>query len=234
MSQGKSNSLICAEIAGIVALSVFYLAVGRHCELVLRIVAKFLPILLIMIVMVAARNSSSDKKIYLLPILALVFSSFGDAVGEMKGTGLGITAFALQIVFFAVAQTLYGISFLRFFSFKARKHRLIYDVLAVSVLAFFIWFGIKVMPRVDIRIAPVAVIYFILILFMALSAMMQKRDCHWTFAAGAILFFLSDSAIAYGLYVTSFPYRGLFIMSTYYAAQLLLNVSLFKPHIQNE
>jgi len=212
-------------------LSVFYLVAGRHCDLLPRIIAKFLPILTIIVALFASLRHTEDRKAVLLPILALFFSALGDAFGEMKGTGLGIVAFALQIGFFAVAQTAYVISFLRFFSPKARKHRLVYDLLALLVLAFFVWFSIAVMPSVDSKVAPLAIVYLLLILLMALSAMMQERPMHWTFAAGAILFFLSDAAIAYGLYVESFPYRGLFIMATYYAAQLLLNVSLFKPHI---
>jgi len=54
------------------------------------------------------------------------------------------------------------------------------------------------------------------------SAGLAIRCGLWTLA-GAVLFVLSDTLLAYGLFCGDFPGRGLLVWTTYYAAQLLLS-----------
>ena len=167
-----------------------------------------------------------------LVIAALIFSFLGDMAAEI--TALGSYAFLSQIGFFAIAQLCYLLSFQKYFSLR-RKSGELSDRLAV--ICFFVVFaGYMAMTILSGMVAkdtsmPISIaviIYFGLISFMAISAIGQRRKHYMYFVAGAMLFVFSDSIIAMHAFVSPVPGRGWWVMTTYYAAQFLLNLAIIK------
>jgi len=144
---------------------------------------------------------------------------------------MGQNAFILQIASFAVAQIFYTISFVRYFP-KGGISGFRSAVRAVSSLmlvAYMVWFGMYVLSCVDTPSLKIAVtVYVLLIGTMGVSSVIQCRENHWCFILGALLFICSDSIIAYRSFVGPVPQAGLLIMTTYYAAQLMLNIAVIK------
>jgi len=154
----------------------------------------------------------------------------GDVFGECKAGPSGQNAFILQIASFAVAQIFYTISFVRHFSKGVSGLRsAVRVVLSLMLVAYMVWFGMYVLSCVDTPSLKIAVtVYVLLIGMMGVSSVIQCRESRWCFILGAMLFICSDSILAYRSFVGSIPQAGLLIMTTYYSAQLLLNIPLVK------
>jgi len=152
----------------------------------------------------------------------------GDVFGEWKGEPMGQNAFILQIASFAVAQIFYTVSFVRYFSSGiSGLMSAVRVVLSLILVAYMVWFGMYVLSYVDTPSLKIAVtVYVLLIGMMGISSVIQCRENHWCFILGALLFICSDSILAYRSFVGSIPQAGLLIMTTYYSAQLLLNIPL--------
>ncbi len=150
-----------------------------------------------------------------LLMLALLASLAGDVLLMVEGY------FVPGLIAFLLAHLCY----LRLFSRDARwfaSRRALLATLAIGVLmSVFLWLG--GLPH-DLRL-PVAA-YVLVIALMAAQAIgrsvvLRDRASVWV-ALGAALFMLSDALLATDRFVMTLPYGRLWVLSTYYAAQILI------------
>lgn len=191
---------------------------------------KALPLILLIAALVHARKECDDKKQYNFVLLALVFSILGDTAGDIKSSGVE-GAFIAQIGFFAIAQLVYTASFNRFFNtrIQPRIHKIVGSTFRALIMFYLCFFGPIIVSSVmgTPMYLPVG-IYMVLITSMAMTASLQSRNGYMYFLAGATLFVISDSSIAYDTFVGGVPFRGQIVMWTYYGAQLMLSYPLIK------
>lgn len=142
---------------------------------------------------------------------AFALCAIGDFMGQCND-------FLLQMGFFAAGHTMFIVYFLR--HWNARKSKPLRGGLAIAIISAFAWAAIAILTRVPVGILRTGtIIYAVLILTMMYLACCQK--C-LLFGIGAALFVASDAILAYNKFVSAIPMAGILIMSTYYAAQILL------------
>lgn len=146
--------------------------------------------------------------------LALATSAVGDVFG-------GMGALLPQIGSFAIAQIVYAVLFCRYVRFDVHRLPLLLLPLLIAIVV-----ATTVLPRVEgfLRIAISG--YMLVIMAMSCSAMFVRGKGWWLVAMGAVLFVISDSIIAWNLFVEPISAARLWIMSSYYAAQALLGLSI--------
>lgn len=149
-------------------------------------------------------------------IVAAFFSAVGDTFGYLDNM-------PPQIGAFAVAQCFY-IGYFLSRGLKMKKQGGVKGIwfafctlLAVGVYYICCEKVIPFAPEGVIRIG--FYVYGGLVITMMWSALMQKD---WMWGIGGVLFVFSDAIIAINAFVTPVPHEGFIIMSTYYAAQILI------------
>lgn len=150
-------------------------------------------------------------------ILAALFSAVGDYFGDVDNL-------PFQIASFAVAQCMY-IGYFLSLAWKRKKagrkvSGIWFAVVTVFAVAVYYLCADKIVPHAPEGIIRTGFyVYGALVITMMWAALMQQD---WMWGIGGVLFVLSDSIIAINSFVTPVPYEGLIIMSTYYAAQILI------------
>lgn len=143
--------------------------------------------------------------------LALGFSTLGDYAGAMDN-------FFAQVAFFAVAHIFFIADFLPQHRFT--KNRIAGVVALVALASLFI---VYLMPSIEPAAYKYAIVaYALIIATMASSAIIQDRQYRGWYILAAVLFVMSDSAIAYRI-ATGYD-ATFFIMPTYYTAQAIFTV----------
>lgn len=137
---------------------------------------------------------------------ALLLSGIGDLMG-------GIGRFIAQIAFFALAHATYIAAFARGIEWRPapRLATIPLVIIAAALLAA------RILPHIADPVEKSAVAAYMAVITLMASAAGARE---WSYAAAAALFMLSDSLIAWNKYVCRIPHATLWIMSTYYAAQL--------------
>lgn len=161
---------------------------------------------------------------------ALIFSWIGDILlmwSQLFIYGLGafLMAHVCYIIGFKVAQKsqsrLEHINFVKVFFYN----------LPIYLSAAFVFYLIN--PNLGNMKIPV-VTYIIVIVGMVVTARDRFKKCNtasfWQVFIGAILFFVSDGAIAISRFFKEFPESGILIMGTYAIAQLLIVMGV-RSHI---
>lgn len=88
------------------------------------------------------------------------------------------------------------------------------------VPAFFLYNGL-VLLHLPPGMVPMLVTYSLVLASMLWRGLARGGSARW----GALLFTLSDSVLAWDAFVQSLPHARLVVMTTYYAAQLLIALS---------
>ena len=190
-------------------------------------VTKALPILMLLVLTLSGPGERHDKW---MPV-ALVFSLCGDIVSEIGA--LGQLSFILQILSFLFAQIAYTLAFRKYCThvndgyMGLRTALGLFLVIELSTVAFLSVKGI-LERNMGIPLLLAALAYVLCIGTMVYTSVSQRRSGYVLFAVGAVLFLISDSLIAINAFVIPIPARALAVMSTYYAAQLLLNHKVFE------
>jgi len=153
---------------------------------------------------------------------ALIFSWVGDILllwSNLFVYGLGafLMAQICYIIGFKLAQSgpnrLDQVNFIKIFFFN----------LPIYLTAAFTFYLIN--PNLGSMKIPV-IIYIIVIVSMVATARERFKKCNsasfWQVFIGAVLFFISDGAIAISRFFKDFPESGIIIMGTYVIAQLLI------------
>lgn len=153
---------------------------------------------------------------------ALIFSWIGDILLMwdhlfVYGLGAFLMAHVCYIIGFRLAQEspnrIERVNFVKSFFFN----------LPIYLAAAFTFYLIN--PNLGNIKIPV-IIYIIVIVSMVVTARERFKKCNaasfWQVFIGAILFFISDGAIAISRFFMKFPESGILIMGTYATAQLLI------------
>ncbi|MBR5498866.1 MAG: lysoplasmalogenase [Bacteroidales bacterium] len=149
--------------------------------------------------------------------LALLFSAAGDLAGDCGNL-------IAQMGSFTVAHIFYIIFFIRRFFRKGTKMTAkmkgFLMMLGICICSLLILIFARVVPSAPAGIIRIgAGIYAVIICIMLLTALFQRSSLY---ALGAMLFVISDFALAWNMFIESSPYANIVILSTYYAAQWLL------------
>jgi uncharacterized membrane protein YhhN len=191
-----------------------------HC------VIKCLPIVSLIIFVILHGLSLSEYYSYSRKVLlGLIFSGFGDAFLVWQNSGYLIHG----LLMFAIAQMLYASAF------GLRPLKL---WLGAIVMAFGVVVYASVFPGLKGAMVVLAGVYITLICFMAwrAAARVQIFNDLWTWTklcacAGALCFLISDTVIAVNMFVFPMRYSHLIIMTTYYAAQLGITLSVVDSQV---
>jgi uncharacterized membrane protein YhhN len=134
------------------------------------------------------------------------------------------TFFILGLLAFLACQFCYLIFFALASSFPYGIPPLFWSVsLAYAGAGIFIYMKLK--KNLEDMKVPV-IIYMVVILTMgfvcAARYFTSSGSAYWLPLVGSTLFILSDTILAWDRFRKPVPYRGLFVMSTYIAAQVLI------------
>ncbi|KAK6191886.1 lysoplasmalogenase-like protein TMEM86A [Patella vulgata] len=208
-------------------VSIFFVLFGEESHpSIFYCIVKCLPIISLILFVLLHGMSLNEYYRYARHILiGLFFSALGDAFLVYKKQ-----YFELGILMFAIAQIYYSRAFgWRPFNPYAGTVFLVLGCIVYS----YIKDGIK-----DVVLSYIVGLYVALISTMAWRsvARVQFFDDLWTWTklcgcAGAILFMISDLTIAIDKFVTPVPFSHVIIMSTYYAAQVGISLSVVDSQV---
>jgi uncharacterized membrane protein YhhN len=155
-------------------------------------------------------------------LAALVFSWLGDILllwNHLFVYGLGafLMAHVCYIIGFRVAQKIptrvEEVNFVNSFFYNL-------PIYLAAALTFYL-----INPNLGSMKIPV-ILYILVIVGMVATARDRFKKCNpasfWQVFIGAVLFFISDGAIAISRFFAEFPESGIVIMGTYATAQLLI------------
>jgi len=162
-------------------------------------------------------------------VAGLIFSWTGDILLEF--TGRNQNMFLLGLAAFMFAQLIYATVFFaspgKNSLFSNRKYLLIPPTVAGALLIFLLYNDLGAM-RVPV------IFYAIAIMAMVTGAINRiektNRKSFYLVLSGAILFLISDSAIAINKFSYNFELSSITVMSTYIMAQYLITVGYIKQY----
>ena len=162
----------------------------------------------------------------LIGVKALIASALGfSLLGDIVLTLPAPLALELGIGSFLLAHCFYIALFFK--AFKFRTSHLFYYV---PILALMIFLALVLIPYLGALFIPVMV-YFCILMLMVFSAF-QVSHQGLIIGAGALSFMVSDLTLAFNLFAYPQVDVRVFIIFSYYIAQLLLTwglVTLYKP-----
>ena len=178
-----------------------------------RLVFKVLPIALLLVNTLYLAVKTGDRGRFLMAA-ALLFSAIGDISGPLMTMG----------IFFALSHCFYISAYSRRFCLKTAK-----QWVCIAILLLIVGFVTAIsLPGLFRTSGPamiaVGLTYLAVLTVMSFMAISQSRPYWILFAVGSLLFVISDSSIIVSTYAFAIPARHLTVMSTYYAAQLLMNL----------
>jgi uncharacterized membrane protein YhhN len=173
-------------------------------------------VIAIIFVAVRARSTGDTTRFDALLLAALVFSLVGDVFLMLPGNYFipGLASFLVAHVFY-IALFRQGQGW-----FPSR--RALVSVLTVGALMYsIVWSGLND-PVLKVAVAAyVGVISLMAAQAIGRAATTGDAASRWV-AVGACVFMLSDSLIAINKFVTPVALSSLWILSTYYCAQMLI------------
>ena len=192
----------------IVLTGVGYLVAAPSEPLALRLAFKVLP--MVLIVAYAVTLLPTDvRRVHGLILVGLGFSAVGDVT--LHWFLVGLTAFL-------VAHCCYLAGFLT--RVRPTPTRAGWAV-PLALVGLLVGWRLLTAIQADgetLLLVPVA-LYVVVILSMAWVAILTGN--RWA-GAGSVLFVTSDAILAWDMFVETLPYAGTAVMTTYYAAQLLI------------
>jgi uncharacterized membrane protein YhhN len=180
--------------------------------------ALIIPVLMILFI----QNIDLFKnRLHIFLFAGLFFSWAGDIILEIPDNSgqffvVGLACFLIaHIMYLTVFLATPGINYIRLNRIWVLLPVIVYGIVLVSFLY----------KDLDKMRLPV-IIYAIVILMMLSGAINRKqkvnKKSYWIVLGGAVLFLISDSAIAVNKFSYNFEYSGIVIMSTYIIAQYLI------------
>jgi len=185
--------------------------------------ALIIPLL---IVLLLVNIKVKGNRLHMLMLAGLLFSWAGDVLLEVPAK-IG-DLFVPGLLSFMLAQAMYLTAFFTSPGPNIIKKKPLLAAPALAYGAVLVYF---LSPGLGAMKIPV-LIYAAVILTMLCGAVNRfekvNRLSYWLVLAGAILFVLSDSGIAFSKFIHSFRGSSLFIMSTYVVAQYLIVTGYIK------
>ena len=175
------------------------------------------PLLLLVLLVYFLKSKSVRTFSTTIMVLALIFSWAGDVFLLFENEASSMFLFGL--VSFLIAHICYIVVFQRL-SEKTRPSPLRFPLAALlvifcSLLVFLLWPGLGNME------IPV-ILYASVITVMGISAVFRQGPGSGLVLVGALFFVASDSILAYNKFFAVVEFGGLYTMSTYLVAQLLI------------
>lgn len=172
-----------------------------------------------LLVLFSAAYSQLSGNIRLLGLVAIVLCACGDVLLTQSIE----QSFVYGLGAFVVGHIFYLIAFLQF----ANKRFIIAKlVMAIIVLCITIGLAMIILPVTENLLIPVS-IYVGIITSMVVAAIFawSKSMLH---IGGAIIFMISDTILAWNMFLVPLPYASIGIMLTYYVAQFCIVAGLIK------
>lgn len=154
-----------------------------------------------------------------LMVAALLLSAAGDIFLALDDDG---NYFVQGLGSFLLAHIVYAIAFAQSAVFQTLS--LIPMILIVLLGIYVTW---RIWDGLDELKIPV-ILYILVSMVMGFSAAIHS-PLSWVLIAGALIFMISDSIIAWDKFWMSVRGRDAWVMGTYYAAQLLIWWGMFLP-----
>lgn len=199
---------------------------GNQDSFIPGFIAKALIIPLLITLLIVNINPLKNLS-HKLMVAGLLFSCAGDIVLEF--TEMNAFMFIQGLIFFLLAHVMYLTVF-----FRTPGKNVIFGNriwFLVPVLVYGIGLGCYLYNDLGSMRLPV-IVYTIVILTMLSGAINRiekvNSTSYYLVLAGAILFVISDSAIALNKFGHSFTGSGIFVMSTYVFAQYLIILGYIK------
>lgn len=201
---------------------ILYIILEDHSSAIMELILKALIIPWLVIIFIL-NVKPFISRLNLLMFAGLLFSWAGDVILQFS--------FVPGLACFLIAQLMYLAAFFltpgKNVIFTSRFYLLIPLLLYGAGLAYYLFSDLG-----DMQL-PV-IIYAIVILIMLAGAInrLEKVNSisYYLVLTGAILFVLSDSAIAVNKFSWDFDYSGVVIMSTYLAAQYLITIGYIRQN----
>jgi uncharacterized membrane protein YhhN len=166
-------------------------------------ITKPLPVLFLLIFL--PKRFSENRFIF----LAFLFSLFGDIflVDKTQYFIHGLLAFFIAHIFFVI----------HFWKFVHSLNKTLIFVICIY-MSIFLWF---ILPHTaDLSFAVTAYAMVISIMFIAVYSVPVSSKQNYARYAG-LSFVISDSVLAYSLFINSFPYSVYAVMISYWSSQYL-------------
>ncbi|UOB18030.1 lysoplasmalogenase [Abyssalbus ytuae] len=182
------------------------------------------PLLMVSLSMFFFNTYVYANNVKKLILLALIFSLMGDIL--LMLTYLGESFFIFGLIAFLSAHLMYILAFSTERNRQLKPFLPLLILLAYGGVIFLI-----LMPTLNHLLIPVTV-YILVILTMVLFAYLRKGKVNarsfFLVLSGALFFVLSDSLLAINKFKISLPLSGIWIMTTYAVAQLLIVLGIIK------
>lgn len=186
---------------------------------VLNWIFKLLPMVLIIVLAVSSQPADKLKMYKVLVVIGLFFSIAGDALLLNNGNEW----FMFGLLSFLVGHLFYVAAMIRRWEFSLLT---LVCVVPIGLYSWLIGWQLHngIMTNSDNSALWLSVaIYVSVISVMCWTAIMSRN---WHATVGAILFAVSDSILAWNKFVSNVPASGIWIMLTYFAAQLFIAGSI--------
>nr|WP_124221556.1 lysoplasmalogenase [Aquisalibacillus elongatus] len=201
----------------IIISAILYIFIIPDWPLGIKLIFKVIPMILI-IWYAFLKLPKHRLFVHYAVIIGLVFSAIGDVT--LHWFIVGLSAFLIAHVFYLIGfLTQWRTSFVRSIT-----------IVPFIIYSYILGNGILQSITDNTLVIPVMV-YIIVITAMAWAAVMARN----VYAIiGALLFVISDSILAWNMFVTNVPYSGIWIMTTYYSAQFLIAHSILYFNQQSD
>ncbi|MCY9529004.1 lysoplasmalogenase [Paenibacillus alvei] len=206
-------------VFAIIVTGMIHLATLSLNSSVLNWIFKLLPMVLIIVLAVSSQPADKLKMYKVLIVSGLIFSIAGDALLLNNGNEW----FMFGLLSFLVGHLFYVAAMIRRWEFSLLT---LVCVVPIGLYSWLIGWQLHngIMTNSDNSALWLSVaIYVSVISVMCWTAIMSRN---WHATVGAILFAVSDSILAWNKFVSAVPASGIWIMLTYFAAQLFIAGSI--------
>lgn len=165
----------------------------------------------------------------ILTVAALGFSALGDVFLAMEFENNFIAGLGA----FLTAHVFYTLVFLPFTNTRNITRKL---ALCASVILYCTLLATQILPQ-DPMLKTAVVTYIIVLSVMCFAAVFAAKRKFSLQMAGALIFAVSDSIIAWDAFRQPLPWASIWIMVTYYLAQAMIIFGILrlveKDHLRN-
>lgn len=190
------------------------------------------PLIGISLVIYLYRNVNMNAGFNRLVLTGLIFSLFGDCF--LLFAGSDVYFFLYGLVSFLLAHVVYSMAFIRDFKNNPDASKYYGHLMLFCMGVFSMSYYTFIRDYLnDFRI-PVLAYMFVISVMVILAGYRYRRVNLFSFRmiyAGAVLFVISDSILAFNKFVQPFSSAGFMIMSTYMIAQYLITIGTIERKV---
>lgn len=191
-------------------MSVGYVVSSPFTPYPLSPLIKILPIIALGVV----AHLNLPRRLRSLALYALLFSGIGDLLLAHQF----YASFVFGLASFLLAHLFYAVAYYRLGNDQMKRPK---NLLTAAILLYSVILLQFVLPKAAELTLAVS-IYTIVITGASCMAVKTLAPRQYFIAAGAFIFVISDSIIAWNMFVDSIVLVDVWVMSTYYTAQLLI------------